>query len=196
MSRFTPVTAKVVELLKQKARKLKTETNISHVKALDEVAKQLKFDHWHHVCEQHKLIEPTETAFFTGLIIAFDIKDALEFDDSDGLFLLHEDDVAAYFCYDDLLREFSESIDDDGIALKALKSKEDIIEEFELYEINDYGFLRFTGCALPNSLDDVLRLVSERSFWPPIYVWFKGTFYDTFSQPALSENGEIVGVRF
>lgn len=196
MSRPSPITTKVVELLKQKARKLKVENNISHVQALDEIAKQAKFHHWHHLCEQHKLVEPTEKAFFSGVIIALDIKDALEFDCSDGLFAFDVGDLAAYFCYDDLLREYSESVDDDNIPLKDLEPKEQIIEDFELDEINNYGFLRFTGDALPSSLDEVLRLVRERSFWPPSYVWFKGTFYDTYSQPALSETGEIAGVRF
>jgi hypothetical protein len=196
MSRPTPITTKVVEQLKQKARKLKAEKNISHVEALDEVAKQEKFNHWHHVCEQHKLVEPTENAFFSGLIIALDIKDALEFDVSDGIFAFHQDGLAEYFCYADLLREYSESVDDDDIPLKDLESKEQIIEDFESDDLDNYGILRYTGDALPDSLDDVLRLVSERSFWPPIYVWFKGTFYNTFSQPALSETGEIAGVRF
>jgi hypothetical protein len=195
MSRPTPITTKVVELLKQKARKLKSKKNISHVEALDEVAKQAKFNHWYQVCEQHKLVEPTEKAFFSGLMIALDIKDALEFDDSDGLFVFQEDDLAAHFCYDDLLREYSESVDDDGIPLKELESEKQIIEDFESHDLGNYGILRYTGDALPDSLDDALRLVSERSFWPPIYVWFKGAFYNTFSQPALSETGEIIGVR-
>jgi hypothetical protein len=197
MSRPSPITTKVVELYKQKARKLKVEKNIPHAQALDEIAKQAKFNHWHHVCEQHKLVEPTEKAFFSGLIIALDIKDALDFDDSDGLFAFDEGGLAEYFCYDDLLREYSESVDDEdgGIQLKDLESKEQIIEDFELGEISNYGLLRFTGDALPESLDEVLRLVRERSFWPPTYIWFKGTFYDTYSQPALSETGEIAGVR-
>jgi hypothetical protein len=196
MNRPTPITTKVVELLKQKARKLKVENNISHTQALDDVAQEAKFSHWHHVCEQHKLVEPTEKAFFSGLLIALDIKDALDFDESDGLFVFQADDLAAHFCYDDLLREYSERVDDDGIPLKDLESKEQIIEEFELDEIQNYGILRYTGDVLPASLDDVLRLVRERSFWPPIYVWFKGSFYNTFPQPALSETGEIAGVRF
>ncbi len=196
MRTTSPITSKVVELLKQKARKLKSENSISHAEALDKVAKHAKFNHWHHVCEQHKLVEPTEKAFFFGVIIALDIKDALEFDCSDELFIYDVNGVAAYFCYDDLLREYSESVDDDDIPLKDLVPNEQIIEDFELDEINNYGFLRFTGDALPESLDEVLRLVSERSFWPPSYVWFKGTFYDTFSQPALSESGDMIGLRF
>lgn len=176
MNRPTPITTKVVELLKQKARKLKVENNISHTQALDDVAQEAKFSHWHHVCEQHKLVEPTEKAFFSGLLIALDIKDALDFDKSDGLFVFQADDLAAHFCYDDLLREYSESVDDDGIPLKDLESIEQMIEEFELDEIQNYGILRYTGDVLPASLDDVLRLVRERSFWPPIYVWFKNLF--------------------
>jgi hypothetical protein len=192
----SPITTKVVELLKQKARKLKVENNISHVQALDEIAKQAKFHHWHHVCEQHRLVEPTEKAFFSGVIIALDIKDALEFDDSDGLFVKDEGDLAAYFCYDDLLREYSESVDDEGVRLKDVAPEDQVIEEFENGELHNYGILRYTGDVLPESLDEVLRLVRERCFWPPIYVWFKGTFHDTFSQPALTESGELVGIRF
>ena len=89
------LTSKDVEHLKQKARKLKQEEGITHTQALDKIAQRAKFNHWHHVCESYKRIEPTETAYRSGVIIAMDIKDADDFYDEENLFV---EDEYGYFC--------------------------------------------------------------------------------------------------
>ncbi len=54
------ITSSDVEKLKQRARKLKRESGILHREALDQVAKAVRFYHWHHVSDSAKAFEPTE----------------------------------------------------------------------------------------------------------------------------------------
>lgn len=173
------LTSKDVGHLKQKARKLKHEEGITHTQALDRVAQQAKFNHWHHVCESHKFIEPTESAYRSGIIIAFDTKDAEDFYDEENLFV--EDDYAFWVCQDDMYREYREIINDDGIPIKNLKSEEELREDFEMDMMN-YKFYRFIGNNIPKTLDNVLNLVTERCYWQPVYVWLSGGFYNTLFQ--------------
>ena len=76
-----------VEKLKQKARKLRKDSGISHHDALDLVAQSAGFNHWHHVSESAKTFKPTEQAYYFGVIIAMDIKDAMDFRDPSGRFV-------------------------------------------------------------------------------------------------------------
>ena len=74
-----------VERLKQKARKLKRDKSIPHTQALDEVAKDVGFNHWHDVVKSNSLIIPAEKAIADGVVMAFDIKDGMDIDTSDGI---------------------------------------------------------------------------------------------------------------
>jgi hypothetical protein len=187
------LTSKDVEHLKQKARKLKQEEGITHTQALDKIAQRAKFNHWHHVCESYKRIEPTETAYRSGVIIAMDIKDADDFYDEENLFV--EDEYAFWICQEDMYRQYGEMQDDDGIPIKNLESEDELRQGFE-EDMMNYSFFRLTGKKIPDALEEVLSLVRERSFWPPMYVWLNGQFHNTFSQSATSETGEILGIRF
>jgi hypothetical protein len=171
------LTSKDIGFLKQRARKLKQEQGITHTEALDLVAQQAKFNHWHHVCETHKFIEPTETAFLSGVIVAFDVKEAEDFFDEENLFV--EDDYAFWVCQDDLYREYSEATDDDDVPIKNLKNEEELREDFEIWMMN-FRFFRFTGRKIPETMEELINLIKERCFWQPWYVWLKGQFHNTF----------------
>lgn len=61
------ISTKDVERLKQKARELKRATNISHHVALDEIAKQHGFNHWHHIHNQTNLLSWLKMLFLKGV---------------------------------------------------------------------------------------------------------------------------------
>ena len=52
---FNPLTSKQFELLKQEARYLKRQDNITHHEALEKIAKQHGYHHWHHVTQLLKI---------------------------------------------------------------------------------------------------------------------------------------------
>ena len=187
------ITSADVDKLKQKARKLKRESGMQHVEALDVVAKSAGFDHWHHVSESAKTFEPTETAYYFGVIIAMDIKDAMDFRDESGRFV--EDDYAYVLCASDLHQALCEALDDDGIPFRE-KYSEAELKEWAGDDLMNYGFFRFSDLKTPASVDDVMKIVRECSFWPPQYIWFKGTFQESPSDQAIDDDGEVVGVHF
>lgn len=80
----TSITAQNVQRLKQKARQLKRESELSHTEALEKVALELGFNHWHHVVKSHENILPAETALKEGYVVAYDFKDGMEISGSDG----------------------------------------------------------------------------------------------------------------
>lgn len=56
-------------------------------------------------------------------------------------------------------------------------------------------YFRLTN-AKYQTINDVLTLTRQYSFWPPYYIWLKGELYDTRALPAEDVDGNTVGVRF
>lgn len=187
------ITSTAVEKLKQKARKIKKQQGISHHEALDQVAKAANFNHWHHVAESAKSFEPTEQAYYFGVIIAMDIKDAMDFRDPSGRFI--EDSAAFALCADDIYTYIREA-DEDADALADDPHYEEDKREWMSEDLMNYAFFRYFGSEIPASIDDVVNIVSECSFWPPEFIWHKGTFQECPSNVALDEDGNVVGIRF
>ena len=158
--------SKTFEIIKQKARKLKRENGISHVRALDEIAQQYKFNHWNHLYKTLK----------HGLIIALDIKDAADFYDEKKRFV--SDEIAYLICQEMLYLDYIESVDDDGISFKDKETEAVLKKEFEEYEIDNYRFFRYTVKTLPRTVDEVIKLTNECCFWQPRYIWLNGEFYN------------------
>lgn len=188
---FTPSSG--VEKLKQKARKLKKEQGLSHHEALDQIAKQFRYHHWHHVTEMAAITEPSETAYRHDLLIAFDVKEAESFDDE----LFIEDRLAPLFCEEELWKIYlemdhgDEDEDDDFHELPEPEQRE-YFQEF----MNNLIFYRYVEKNTPKSIEDTLKFINEYSFWMPTYVWIKGKIYDTYGAPATDQDGNVVGVRF
>ena len=177
------ITSASVEKLKQKARKLKRESGISHHEALDLVAKEVHFNHWHHVAESAKAFEPTERAYYFGVIIAMDIKDAMDFRDPSGRFV--EDSSAFTLCADDIYRYIREADEDSDMLATDYHYEEDRLEWMEEGLMN-FVFFRYTASTVPESVDEVVEIVDECSFWPPEFIWHKGSFQEC----PMNESGE------
>lgn len=175
MSNSHIVSAKVLEKLKQRARKLKKCEGIPHNQALEKVAKSAGFDNWHQVTVSAAETAYVETAHRSGLIIALDIKDALENQfDRDGVFV--QDDRLYYFCQEDLFQHYRLSEDDEGRTFESRMPIEALREEFEMS--CDEMLYRYTGESLLRTMDEVFKLSFQRCFFAPVFVWFKGKFID------------------
>jgi hypothetical protein len=169
------ITSASVENLKQKARKLKRESGISHHEALDLVAKEVHFNHWHHVAESAKAFEPTERAYYFGVIIAMDVKDAMDFRDPSGRFV--EDSSAFALCADDIYRYIREADEDADMLATDPHYEEDRLEWMEEGLMN-FVFFRYTASTVPGSVDEVAGIVNECSFWPPEFIWYNNSFQE------------------
>ena len=182
-----------LEKFRQKARKLKRESGISHTQALDQVAICNGFKHWHQVVESAKLTSVTENAFFNGLIIAMDVKDGLEFKDTKNRFV--EDFQFCYLVEQKFFDLYANAEDEDGIKHNTYMSNEEmkqIVDE----DMMNYIFFRFEGEVLPEDIPSVLKIVEECSYWPPMYFWFKGQFIDFFELPTEDFGDGISEIRF
>lgn len=194
MQRQILIDSASVEKLKQKARKLKKDSGMPHHQALDATAMDAGFAHWHHVSESAKALAPTETAYHFGIIIAMDVKDAMDFHDETGSFV--EDPHAFALCADDLYRNLVDAVDEeDGVQFRE-KYSESELKEWATDDLMNYCFFRYTGNPIPEQIDDVMAHIRKCSFWPPVFIWFKGSFQESPSDNALNTDGEIVGIRF
>ena len=183
-----------VERMKQKARKLKREKAITHTQALDEVAKAARFNHWHEVVQANAHFIPAETALAKGYVLAFDTKDGMDIDTSDGVLI--EDHLLEMLTQNQLFEIYSNFIDEEDEKRRPYK---EIYPDDELREnfVDEATFMFFRlNNAKDKSLKDVLTLAREYSFWPPYYIWLKGELFDTRDLPAEDSDGNTVGVRF
>lgn len=187
------ITSATVEKLKQKARKLKKDQGIPHHEALDQVAKGAGFNHWHHVAESVKAFESTEQAYYFGVVIAMDVKDAMDFRDPSGRFV--EDSAAFALCADDIYTYIREAGEDADMLADDPHYEEDK-QEWMMDGLMNYVFFRYTGAGIPANINEVVEIVNECSFWPPEFIWYKGTFQECPSNTALDEDGNVVGIRF
>lgn len=187
------ITSSQVGKLKQQARTLKRSAGIPHHAALDQVAKAAGFDHWHHVSQSADAFRPTEQAYYFGVIIAMDAKDAMDFRDASGRFV--EDDAAFVLCADDIYSHIRET-EKSGFNPDTDPDYENDRLEWMHDQLIDFVFFRDTHPTAPSSVNEVVELVRKCSFWPPEFIWFKGSFQESPSDQAVDEDGNIVGVRF
>jgi hypothetical protein len=191
--RFLP--AADFEKFKQAARHLKRDSEITHHDALEQTALANGFQNWNQAAQLAKETQPSEAAYRSGFVLAFDIKDALDNSNLPNE-LFHIDHFAADFaepelfdCY--LLGNDDEEDDED----EDPKSHCDKWSEDELKEIfyeSFFGtlfFYRFAGSNLPKTVQEAMKLASKSSFFPPHYVWFRGKFIKVFED--LSVDGRL-----
>ncbi len=126
-------------------------------------------------------------------MIAMDVKDADDFHDESGRFV--EDDLAFALCAKDIFAYASE-VDGEGEVKSEDPATKEEFDEWAGEMIMNYVFYRFTGPDIPASADEVVKLVRDCCFWPPQFIWCKGTFQESPSDEALNEDGEVVGIRF
>lgn len=177
-----------VERLKQRARKLKREKSISHIQALDKVAKDVGFNHWHDVVKSNSLIIPAEKAIADGVVIAFDLKQGMDVDTSDGMLI--RDDQLISLVENQLCEIYSNVIaehDEQRRKYKDYFNKEDL-EQHLLERCWDLMYFRVAP-GFVNTLDEAFHLAGKYSFWMPLYIWMNGEICDT-------EHVNEPGVRF
>jgi hypothetical protein len=179
----------VLEKLRQKARKLKREQNLKHYQALDQVASELGFDHWHHAVDSAKLTSITENAYYNGFVIAMDVKDAQSFNDPQSRFV--EDETFRYLVRAEFIAAYKTELESEGVILEDDELQEDVETDMQ-----NYIFFRYQNSDIPKSVDAALRLVTECSFWPPMYLWLNGEYVDAFAASAEDSDGNVVGIRF
>lgn len=160
-----------LEKLRQKARRLKSELGIPHHQALEQSAIQGGFNNWHQVVDSAKLTSVTQKAYYSGLIIAMDVKDAQDFDDPQKRFV--EDDQICHLAKTELIDHYKNILIEDEVELVEAEFEAD----FEEYMCN-YIYFRYDG-STPNNTEEVLKLVNECSFWSPVYFWLNGVHYTT-----------------
>jgi len=61
--------------------------------------------------------------------------------------------------------------------------------------MEEVAFYRFEGDDIPTSVEDALSVIGPCSFWPPLFMWLRGQYYDLSNEPAKDSEGNIVGVR-
>lgn len=183
-----------VEHLKEQARKHKRQNGISHTQALDEVAQKHGFQHWHHVTLCHAHVKPAEKALKEGYILAFDVKDGMDVDTSDGA--LVEDRFLFELCHPQMYERYKNTIFDDDpeqTPLRETMPEEEMRANFE----EDFDYLFFRMHEKYNALDlkGITKIIRKYSFWQPEYIWLKGQMIDSYHMPAEDEDGNIVGIR-
>ena len=192
------ISTKDVERLKQKARDLKRSTGIPHNVALDEIAKQFGFHHWHHVTQSNEPFKLAENAFSKGYILAFDVKDASEIEADD---LLIEDELLRHVVKHPLFVIYSNSIYENDSDIESTKTRKEVYSPEKLKEyfydyINDYTFFRLNESLWSESLITLPKFLRNYSFWMPEIMWVKGKLINLYNLPAEDEDGNIVGIRF
>jgi hypothetical protein len=172
MSDVLIIPSAAVEALGRRAKQLVKERGVAHHAALDMVARAGgAFPNWHHLIEAAKAIEPSERAFKVGLVVGIDVKEAQDVRPS-----------LSQFVRDDQLVKFVR------LAFERAHPKpwsEEVAGDWE-----DLGaqLVYFRGVrAVPNSLDETLKLCREDFVWPPRYVRLRGkVLQDPFSDEAAN----------
>jgi hypothetical protein len=163
------ITQTAVSKLKQQARMLKKAEGIMHHEALNRVAQFAGYSHWHAVITIARRSLPTELAYRSGLIFAFDSAESLDIGKETNHFV--RDDMAVLLCADDIEKFYCEG---EGVPVERWGSPADKDEWLE-EEMSIYAFYRYTGTVLPSSLEEAITMASEL-FWSPIFAWHKGQF--------------------
>lgn len=169
---------------KQQARALKRSSELSHYQALNQIAIANRFENWHHVVNEAKLNLLSETAFRSGLVVAYDIKDATESWRPDDSFV--DDWRAMHFCEGDIFT-FYRQTDDEAEGEERAAIPTDINEYREEFNewLTNIALFRYCGPTLPATPTKVLPLLVERCFFAPMFFWLHGRFIEPWRDLAF-----------
>ncbi|WP_151447103.1 hypothetical protein [Lacisediminimonas profundi] len=176
---------------KQKARALKRAGPLSHHEALEQVATANGFDNWHQVVNQAKLNELSEAACRSGLVVAYDIKDALDNWKEHESFVA--DERAFAFCDADLFAWYKRNEDEEENLAAGYRPADEAEyrNEYEEWTMNVY-FFRYCG-SIPATPRAVLPLLDERCFFAPMFFWHAGKFIEPFRDLAIDGTLDMSG---
>jgi hypothetical protein len=177
---------------RQEARALKRSSELSHHQALEQVAKEHRFASWRHVVTEAKLNRISESAYRTGLVVAYDIKDAMDNWNPDESFA--DDSRVLHFCEGDIFEWYRRTDDEaEGEERDAIPSDPaGYLEDFEEW-LNNVHLFRYTGAALPPTPTKVLPLLRRRCFFAPLFFWYRGRFVDPWRDLAVNDVLDMSG---
>jgi len=172
------------EKWKQQARALKRSSGMPHHQALDQVAKENRFNDWHHVVTEGKRNQLSEAAYRSGLVVAYDVKDAMESWSADDAFV--EDSRILHFCENNIFNWYQqndEDVEDEDRPLTPSATSK-YREHFEEW-LQNICLFRYCASTLPASPADALPLFDERCFFAPMFFWLHGQFVDPWRDLAV-----------
>ncbi|HHL2320158.1 TPA: hypothetical protein ACQ3Y4_000006 [Pseudomonas aeruginosa] len=196
MQRIFLVSQKAISRLKQRARRLKREKDIPHHEALEITAKTAGFDNWHQAAEAAEKCKPIEDAYFRGFLLAFDPSEVPDTEDEGSP--LRREPYAFNLLQDRLFENYASQPDEEDPDERPISETLDP-SDLKEYFSDDWGsmyFFRLKRSDQVTTIEQLLSLVSKHSFWSPRFVFFKGKLVDTYGQPALNADDEVVGIRF
>lgn len=195
MKRIFLISQTTVSRLKQRARSLKRDGHIPHHEALEIAAKAAGFDNWLQVAEAAEQCRPVEEAYRKGFLMAFDGSEVPDVENEESP--IKWEPYTFDLLRNQLFQHYSAQPDEedrDQRPISQILDPDDLKEYFE----EDWGGMYFFRLKTPSqvaSADQLLSLVSKHSFWPPRFVFAKSKMVNTYDQPAVDENGGIVGLR-
>lgn len=177
---------------RQEARALKRSTNLTHHESLEQIAKSKGFANWHQVSSEAKINRASETSFRSGLIVAYDIKDAMDSWVPHDSFV--DDSRALYFCEKDIFAWYSRNEEEAEEEEKTATpiDPDEYQEEFNEWLFNVH-FFRYVGADLPVSPTKALPLLSDRCFFGPMFFWLNGRFIDPWHDLAVDNFLDMSG---
>lgn len=177
------------EKIKRKAKTLKRATGISHSEALEQVAREAGFDNWHQVTQANGRMKPSEVAFKTGCVLAFDTRDGTVFDTSDGIFIA--DFLLPHICRGAIYDLFINNPDEDDPADRPIKETQTSSELEQWFEdvMEDSMFFRLREDLVDRDELAVIAMLQERSFRQPRYMWLRGQEVDPY-ELSLKAGGD------
>jgi hypothetical protein len=154
------ISSRVLESLREKAKKLKKTSSIAHHEALDAVARDCHCANWPHLVEAAKITALSEEGYKRGFVIGMDIKNAQPLKTDK----LVEDKIVSCLIESDFRKSRGELTEDDTYFIEELR--DEII------------YFRYEG-NIPKSHDDAMDIVSEYFFFDPQYLWLNGEWLST-----------------
>lgn len=173
------ITSNSLGRLKESAKKKKKNSGIKHAEALEFTAKENNFENWRQIAEAAKRTLETETAYQSGIVLGYDIKDGEQFSCSSNLFV--DDHFVDYFCALDILTELETS---DELEHEVPPKQTHLTKTNPIYILSENGFeFRFLRCSQPErfrNINVLQKALEEYCIWQPEYIWFKGRFLNTW----------------
>lgn len=177
MSITTMILSSDIERFKQRARKLKKNTQITHTEALDIVAQEAGLNHWHHATQLNKSASEMETAFRDGCIVAYDIKYGLDIGEGNEILTYHR--FLDFIMQKPLFNAWADSPDvDDPLGRTPRESKSESELEIDFLDNDSYFFYSLKAEVSSKPLADILDVIAEAAFFMPDYLWVKGKMVD------------------
>jgi len=182
---------KAVSVLKQRARWTKRTECIPHHQALELTAKAVGFDRWNQVVAAAEKCKPIEDAYLRGFLLAFDPSEVPDIEKED--FPFHWEPYAFDLLKDRLFDIYSSQIDEedpDGRPIAETSGLLDLHEYFDADWSSMY-FFRLKQAGGIATVEQLVALVSNYCFWPPRFVFYKGSLVDTYQQPELDAGARL-----